>query len=495
MNLKRPLILNLTELMKKNNFYLCTFFMLLSLSVFSQIGNNNFENGFDTGYKETLSDSGIIGNYPEYADSRKCQSTNTYINDKKAAEKIYADGYRCGVLQASQAIIKIKNNTNSATIEKKQGNLSINDIQDEIDLLKQKRLQGGDPQQVISSKIAALENEKSNLIYSNKANKQALKQQKEDIINSKETRDYEIQQANFNSNRVQYNNDLQKLKAQQESSRQNFYNEMNNSLNRLASSMQNVAMMQVYNNLKARQFTIDNFANVNQQKLDKISIIYNSIPKENFNKVLSGTFKAYLISSKKYSYAPNNELAYVEDCYVKVINNVITNIYMFGNKEIENTLPIEYPENSMIRNGFVKYIDLENLENFSVILIEPYLKNANPNLALKENNVGHITIWSSDKNDVGKIVYIQELYDNYTKLNREVAVKIQYAKNEKEIMANPNAVKTSFNLNYTIFYLGEVTNTPYGRIPLATKVSNPRVNNKELEPNEHRYVEIKKYRE
>ena len=322
--------------------------------------------------------------------------------------------------------------------------------------------------------------------------KENIRKQNEEISNAQKRNSDEIQK---NQNSQQSQNYLQQLKTQQENSRQSFYNEMNNSLNSFANSMQNAAMMQVYNNLKARQYTIDNFAKENQQKLDKILTIYNTIPKDNFKKVLNGTYKAYFISNKKYCYAPDYELSYVEDCYVNVKSNVISNIYMFGNKELENNLPSENPENSMLNNGFVKYINLDNLETYNIVIIEPYLKNVDSNLSLRENNVGYITLWSSNKEDEGKIVYVQELFDKYTKLNREIAVKIQYAKNEKEIKANTNASKTPFNLNYTIFYLGEVTNTPYGRIPLATKISDPKENNKELTSNEHRYVQVKKYRE
>ena len=270
---------------------------------------------------------------------------------------------------------------------------------------------------------------------------------------------------------------------------------MNNSLNSFASSMQNAAMMQVYNNLKARQFTIDNFAKENQLKLDKIVSIYNTIPKENFNRNLNGTFKAYFISNKKYAYAPNYELSYVEDCYVKVENNNIMNIFMFGNKELENNLPSNNKENSQLSNGFVKYIDLDNLETYNVVILEPYLKNVDTNLSLKENNVGYITVWSSNKEDEGKTAYVQELYDNRTKLNREITVKIQYAKNEKDIKSRADVSKTAFNLNYNLFFLGEVTNTPFGRHPLAMKIADIKESEKTLTSNEHRFVQVKKYRE
>lgn len=363
----------------------------------------------------------------------------------------------------------------------------IQEIQTKINNLEEeKKKYFGQQADAINSQILALEQEKTNLINAIKAKKGTIEQQNNDNQNIQKDISYQTQQAQ---------NQIQQIKIQQENSRQSFFNDMNNSLNSFASSIQNAAMIQVYNNLKARQNTIDNFARENQQKLDKIITIYNSIPKNNFNKVLNGVYKAYFISNKKYCYAPDYELSYVEDCYVNVKSNIITNIYMFGNKELESNLPSENPENSILNNGFVKYINLDNLETYYIVIIEPFLKNVDSNSSLKENNVGYITLWSSNKEDEGKIVYVQELFDNYTKLNREIAVKIQYAKNEKEIKANTNASKTPFNLNYTIFYLGEVTNTPFGRIALATKISNPKENNRELTPNEHRYVQIKKYRE
>lgn len=356
------------------------------------------------------------------------------------------------------------------------------EIQAKIDKLeKSKSNYNGQQLQAINGQILALEQEKTNLINSIKEQKQSIEQQNNDF-------------QNVQKNQLQQNQ-LQILKTQQENSRQSFYNEMNNSLNSLANSMQNVSMMQIYNNLKARQYTIDNFAKDNQQKLDKIISIYNSIPKENFNKTLNGTYKAYFISNKKFSYAPNYELSYVEDCYVKVENNTIVNIYMFGNKELENNLPSENKENSVLKNGIVKYIDIESLDTYNVVILEPYLKNTDTNLSLKENNVGYIVIWSSNKEDEGKIAYVQELQDNYTKLNREIIVKIQYAKNEKDIKSRTNISKTAFNLNYTLFFLGEVTNTPYGRIPLAIKIADVKENEKPLSSNEIRFVQVKKYRQ
>ena len=453
---------------------------MFSLNAFSQ-NKNYFENGFNEGYEETLRDAGIIGKYPEYADSRKCELKSPYINEKNVKEKIYADGYRCGVQQASNAIINIKNNS---TIFKKNNNTSIIEIENNINELKKlKNNLSPQEQSVIDSQISGLEQQKNNIIISLQVEKQNRNQQIEDNKN--------IQNQNLQQSQLA----LQQVKAKQENSMQSFYNETSNSLNSFSNSMQNVAMIQVYNNLKARQNIIEYLYNENKSKLDKIISIYNTISKENFNKNLNGIYRAYFISNRKYCYAPNNEITIVEDCYVNVLNNQISNIYMFGNKEMENNLPKEYPENSILRYGVAKYLDVVNLKTFDVVLIEPYLKTIDSSLTLNENNVGYITIWSSNKEDEGKTVYVQELYEKFTKLNREIVVKIQYAKNEKEIKANINAIKIPVNLKYNLFYLGEVTNTPYGKIPLATKISDPKENSLEFKNNEHRFIQVKKYRE
>ena len=66
---------------------------------------NHFNKGFYTGYGETLDEAGY-GAYKSYADPRKCQQTKIYNSsiEKNVDEKLYADGYRCGVQQASKDI-------------------------------------------------------------------------------------------------------------------------------------------------------------------------------------------------------------------------------------------------------------------------------------------------------------------------------------------------------------------------------------------------------
>ena len=57
----------------------------------------------------------------------------------------------------------------------------------------------------------------------------------------------------------------------------------------------------------------------------------------------------------------------------------------------------------------------------------------------------------------------------------------------------PITLKIPFNVNNSLLFFGEITNTPYGRFPLYPKTSKD--NNKPLSNNEHRFVKKKKYRE
>jgi flagellar biosynthesis/type III secretory pathway protein FliH len=142
--------------MKKFYFLLLIAFTF-SNGAFSQM-DNSFQNGFSEGYQKALNDGGILGSYLEYADSRKCDSRNTYINDKNAKEKIYADGYRCGVLQGSNAIQKIRGNANSRIAD--NDHTTIEGLQKSIDELVQKKTNGGfSPQitQALNSQISSLE--------------------------------------------------------------------------------------------------------------------------------------------------------------------------------------------------------------------------------------------------------------------------------------------------------------------------------------------------
>ena len=348
----------------------------------------------------------------------------------------------------------------------------------------------GGQEQAVRGSISTLKQEKSNLTISLETKRQAAEQQKEDYLNAQRVNSEQIQK---NNNRLQSENaikPIQQLKIQQTNSVQSFSNELNN----LSNSMQNIMVAEVRKNLLERQNLISGFYNRNQVKLNKIFSIYNQIPNESFIKKLNGLYKCYYITQKKYIYANNNEIISVEDYIVNIENDIIKNIYLYGNKETESDLPLKNPIESKINRGIVTYIDGENLETYRIVLLEPYLSSKENKSSLKENKVGYITLWSNNKNDEGKIVYVQELSADKKQLISEISVKINYAKSEKELQNNiEDYPKISINIGNVINYLGEITSTPFGNIPLHTKTSTSVL--KPVSSKEHRLVEIKKYRE
>lgn len=473
--------------MKKINFYLFILLLQFSQNVFSQIGSQ-FNKGFDEGYKETLRDAGIIGSYPEHADSRMCESKNTYINDKKANEKIYADGYRCGVSQASKAIVKINNSLSNR--EKQYDNTSIKDIQNNIDALERKIRNGLPTQQVaaVNSQIQALEQEKSNLMKSTKTANDSKKKQQEEYS--------EIQQSNLDENkRIQTNNYnqevLMQLKQNQIESQNNYNQEISNTLNSLSRSMQALAYRNIKNELDRRRNVANNFVSYHSDKISKLTNLYNQVPKNNFSKNLNGLYSAHLFNSRKYSFVNNQELVTETGCLVNVENNVIKNIYLYGKEKFELNYPQENPENSMISNGIVKYSNYETLETVTLLILEPYMSKTQKKYSLIKDGVGFLTIWTDNKKEEGKILYVQEL-DAKGNIVREISTPLTYAKNEALIDSN-KTIKLPMNSGNNFLFFGEVTQTPYGRFPLYPKMSTK--DGKALDDGEERIIEIKKYRE
>jgi uncharacterized protein (UPF0147 family) len=134
------------------------------------------------------------------------------------------------------------------------------------------------------------------------------------------------------------------------------------------------------------------------------------------------------------------------------------------------------------------------METYRIILLSPYIASKNNENTLFENKVGYITLWTNNRNEEGKIVYVQELSADKKQFIREISVKINYAKNEKELVDSKDRYpKIAVNVGNVINYLGEISSTPFGNIPLHTKTNNSVL--KPLNSNESRLVEIKKYRE
>ena len=371
-------------------------------------------------------------------------------------------------------------------------NKELEKIEEEITKLKEKIDKGlSDSQRAaLLTSILGLEQQKSNIIISLKSEKDRVQQQKEDYNDLQKNSQNQIKQNQQNLNYQEKQNDIQKLKQQQIDLSQRFSNELNN----ISNSLRNIMMADVRKNLMDRQDLISGFYSKNQTKINKIFSIYNQIQNESFNKRLDGLFKCYFVTQKKYIYDNNNEIINVEDCIINVENNIVKKMYLYGNKEMELNLPEKNLNESKINKGVVTYFDLENLETYRLIILEPYLSKTKNEINLKEEQVGYITLWSDNKKEDGKTVYVQELSADKKQFLREISVKINYAKNEKELKANiDNYPKIAINIGNVINYLGEATSTPFGNIPLHTKTNNAVL--KPLISDESRLVEIKKYRE
>jgi len=255
--------------------------------------------------------------------------------------------------------------------------------------------------------------------------------------------------------------------------------------------MQAMAYQNIKRELDRRSNVANNFVSYHSDRITKLTSLYNQVPKTNFSKILNGLYSAHLFSSRKYSFVNNQELVAETNCLVKVENNIVKNIYLYGKEKFEINYPKEYPENSLLSNGIVKYSDYETLETVTLLILEPYLSKTPKEYSLTKVGVGYLTIWTDNKKEAGKILYIQEL-DDKGNIVREISTPLVYSKSE-ELVDKDKAVKLSMNTGNNLLFFGEVTQTPFGRIPLYPKMSKKDM--KELEEGEERIVEIKKYRE
>jgi hypothetical protein len=205
---------------------------------------------------------------------------------------------------------------------------------------------------------------------------------------------------------------LQNMRNQQIQSQNYYQQELSNTLNSLSSSLQTMAFNQMKNELNRRLKTANNFAQFQSDKISKVESFYNQIPKSEFNKSLNGVFSAHVLSKKKYSFVNNQELVTETPALVNIENSIIKNIYLYGKEKMELDYPKTNPEKSLLSNGFAVYSDYKTLETTTILVLEPYSTSAATNYKLITNDVSYVTLWSSNKNADGKIIYIQELDKN-----------------------------------------------------------------------------------
>jgi hypothetical protein len=475
----------------RNNLFSLKLFLFF-LFISSQVNAQNFQKGFTDGYKKTLSNdrTGATEGYGDGGDITKCDNWGG----------TYADGFTCGVKQATEYLqsrkkdmaLKEQNRPKELTLKDINFDKPLENILDDIENRKQNIIQNIDPntnEQAKREYIQVLESNTDNLVR--------VVTNRWHITHQNDT---SAATANNSNAELRYNPQyVQQLMQQQQQSQNNYNKQFENSMNELSSSMrslsnsmQAMAMQNIKNELERRKNVANNFIVEHGNRLNKLSTLYKQIPENKFKQLLNGTYNGYFIMKKKYSFSNENELQTEVDCKIVVENNVIKNIYLYGKKGFELDYPSKYPDNSVLTNGIAKYYDYDNLQESTVIILEPFLNsNLKKTAVISNSGVGYFTIWSNNKKETGKKIYVQELNDNGAIL-REFETGIVYAKNTKEIEGS-NAIKIPFNTNTTFLFFGEVTNTPYGRFPLYPKISKD--NNKPLSDNEIRFVEVKKYRE
>ena len=458
--------------------------LISTLQGYSQIGSS-FNKGFNDGFKETLNDSNITGNYNELADPRKCNSQKTYTNDPKAKQKLYSDGYRCGVKQAYLAISKIEKNESSNA---NSTNLNFtSNINDNNRIAKQAiRNANNLPDTQRAAKIAQINTQLQRANNRVRANNSANRSKKNNQYNNSKSELRQIQN--------QKKAHLNRLKQRQTSS-YNLYNktinELNNSMQQLRKGMQEAAYRNIQKELERRRQVTNKFYKKNTRRINNITRIYNDIPLEAFRKKISGTFKGNLLIEKKYSFSNGQKILTEIPVLVDVESNQVKEIYKYGMSGFAISFPDKYPDQSFLKNGIVEYNNYETLEKVTLVLTKPYLTSNSGKNELNEDETGYIIVYARRKKDDGKKIFIQEL-DVSGEIVREVDTKLTHVR-RKKYLEDSNIKKIPINTGNKILYFSRPTNTRYGKLPLYLKVSKS--DQKPLKNGEIRYVKIKKYRE
>lgn len=424
-------------------------------NTYAQI-NSHFQQGFNQGYEETLRDANITGKYPEYADSRKCNSKLPYQNDKNANQKLYADGYRCGVNQATIAILKIqKSNVNNG---EEKLNISNSEVGYHADAIRNYQ------------KIAELE-------------KSENKPSQENVV------DNEVANTVYNNQDIAYSHAIQMQKHQQ--AQQQYYQRIEQGISNAANSLEaGLRQAQEYRNnmeLQHRIRSANQFISSHNTKARNLLEFYNKIPKQSFSRPVTGLFEANIFTSQSYTFSQSNIITVIP-CLVNVVENKLINIYPYGKSGFELDYPEQFPEQSYFSQGFVEYQDYSKLQNITILLMEPYFSTPKKH-TIDNANTGFVSLWTSRKENEGKIVYIQEL-NSRNEIVRETKVSLKYFKNEKEFSSS-DLEKIPVNTGNDLRFMGEIKSTPFGNWSLYQKVS--RSDMKPLKNNEERVVLIKNY--
>lgn len=283
---------------------------------------------------------------------------------------------------------------------------------------------------------------------------------------------------------------LQQTQRRQAQSYQQMVQSVNNTLDNVSRTLEGLHEAEIRNELNRRQLVASNFIDNNTSIINRLEYFYNNTPPENFEKIINGTFEAYIIFSESYSFVNNQELNTVQPALVEVNKNRITGLFPYGNKEMELNYPLELPNQSILDNGIVRYNDYKTFKTITVFVLEPYLSETPQRYKVEKGKAGSIILYTTRRKDAGKIVWIQEIDEKNNNVIREVRTELQYARNNKSI---DHIEPIPVNPGNSIYYFGPPVKRPWGVLPLFLKVrKRDRV---PLDVGESRVVRIQNYRE
>gem|GEM_PF-5002158 len=316
---------------------------------------------------------------------------------------------------------------------------------------------------------------------------------------NKENQELEYQQnqrdaeQKRNQKLLQQNAQLQQQRIQTEQQIQNTVTDLTNGLQSFSQQMIQGTQQRAISAFNQRLNMESSFAQTNAKQINKVITYYNSLPKDKFNKIVNGIFEASLFAPQTYSFSKGDNYPTYIPCLAEVEQGKLTHLYPYGKKELELDYPQKFPDNSYFSNGVVVYSDYQNLQEIGVLLIEPYVSTPKHHTII-EGGIGYVTVWSNNKDDEGKSIFIREVDNTGQTILRETATKIVYAKNEKYLVLPNESTITVSSGNVVHIIAGETRNTPLGEITLYPHLASYKSTIKPIEEKENKLIEIKKYR-
>jgi hypothetical protein len=296
---------------------------------------------------------------------------------------------------------------------------------------------------------------------------------------------------------VKRNSETQKRNDQRNQQAKNYQAELDrqnqassqasNQVQRFSNSMSNASTAMrnamIISEMNRRNKVALKFINSNSSDLTSIIEAHKRIPQENFNKLISGSYIAQLVSNKQFSFLNNQSTESVVECIVIVENNLVSKVYPFKKQNFE----ISFIEPIELINGISSFYDETSKVETMLILTSPFLNQNATQSEIIKSETAEISIWSKKKKLEGQNIYIQEL-DKNGFIIREIKTQIIYAKNKTEISSNQQS-KITINTGNKMLVFCEPTTLSIGYMsPYAapSKLSS-------MKSDTYKAIKIKRY--